>query len=226
MQHTSTQGSLLDLVRSLKLETKEFLHKEIQLLKTELSEKLKHLGKNGAMVGAGIFLGIMGFYVVLLGFAFLIALGLYSAGMGMLGAAAGGLFIMGLLVSLTGALLAHKGWKEVSESSLSPEKTIETLQDSNAPAAAAAMSAPTPPGSQLHTQKTGIPSGSDKAQAEALRSRQEVEETIDELGERLSPRYMKAQVASKIREHPASSSAIAAILGFLGTWVLRRRHAH
>ena len=80
-QLKSSRLSILGLVRELTDETKTFVRQELKLAKTEMSEKLSALTKNGASVGIGGFIAYAGAIVLLFGLGFLAAWAIHLAGL-------------------------------------------------------------------------------------------------------------------------------------------------
>src|SRR3954465_1290204 len=121
--------SLFGLFGDLKDETKTFIREEVQLAKTEISEKISKMGRNAVSLVIGGFVAYAGVIVFLGGLGLLLAfafekLGLPSAMSGFLGLA-----IIGLLAAGVGYAFIAEAIKSFSSESMSPEKTIETLKD-------------------------------------------------------------------------------------------------
>ena len=112
--------SLGDLFKELTRETQLLVRQEIQLAKTEASEKASKAGKNVGFIAAGGFVAYAGFIVLVVALGFLLGtfmplwLGLLIAG--------GGVLIVG------GALL-QKGLSGLKNTDFSLEHTSKTLQE-------------------------------------------------------------------------------------------------
>ena len=93
---------------------------EVQLAKTELKEEASTMGKAAGMIGAGIFFGLVGFIFLMLALTYLLNKSLemwISAG------------IVGLGLAIIAAILALIGKNRMSEASLVPQKTIDSVKE-------------------------------------------------------------------------------------------------
>lgn len=208
--------SLLRLVRDLTDETKTFLRQEINLAKTELSEKFASLARNGASVGIGGFIAYAGTIVLLAGLGFLIAWLIHLAGIEALFASFLGLFGIGLLTIAAGGAFVFSGLAHLRKESLAPERTIRTLQELK--------------GEQPVSQFKPDPAKASepKLSSAELQTRVESTEakmgaTLSELGDRVSPRAINRRVKGKLQAHPYSSGLVALLAGIAGGWLVRRR---
>ena len=214
---TSARTSLLGLVKELTGETKTFIRQELQLLKTELSEKMGRLGRDAAMLAMGGFTAYAGFIVFLIGLGWLLTYAFENAGLDPVLASFAGAAAIGLVVLAVGAAFALKAFKAISRHSLVPQRILHTLQElktAPAPLNAESTDAPTP---RLSTPQI-------QAQIEATEER--IEDTIEEVGRRLSPRYVEQRVRRRIQEKPYSAGLIAILAGFLSGLFLRRGSRH
>ena len=129
MQRTvDPETSLFGLVRELRDETKTLIKQQIQLAKTEMSEKLSCFGKNAAFLGVGGFIAYAGLIVLLAGLASLLAYAFANAGLQPFMANFLGLAIVGFVVALAGAAFIMKALNAFKGASLAPEKTLHSLQ--------------------------------------------------------------------------------------------------
>jgi len=208
----SNGSSVLGLVRNLTSEVTTFVRQEIDLAKTEISEKLSAMGKNAVTLAIGGFVAYAGVIVLLIGLGALAAWGLTKLELDPYVAGAIGVGAVGLLVAIVGAIMVLKGVKAFSNNSLKPERTVQTLQD-------------------LKGRNRGdatADSESRKLSSEELQASVEVTEnmmsdTLGELGYRLSPAHVKAQVGRRISEKPYQFGAVAMALGLIsGLWVKRK----
>ncbi len=206
--------SLFGLIRALTGDTRTFIRQEIELAKTEISEKLATLGRNAAALAIGGFVAYAGLIVFLIGLGWLLAWAFQLAGLQPLFAAFVGLGAMGLVVIAVGCVLLLKGLKTLSSQSLAPQRTIYTLQELKGSAPAQ--------GPTQESQPASKPSSAEmQSRVEATENR--MGETIDELGRRLSPQYMKAKVQDSIEANPYRSGLIALGAGVLSGLFLRSR---
>lgn len=146
-------GSVLDLMQALTNETKTFMRQEIALAKTELSEKVGRMAREGASVGIGGFVAYAAAIVMLLGLGFLVAWAIHLAGIESLFASFLGLLGIGLLVLGIGGVLALQGLAGLRKESITPERTVHTLQELRGSSAGPATPAPAPPPEKLSSQQ-------------------------------------------------------------------------
>lgn len=112
-------GLFADLWR----ETQTLVHQEAQLAKAELSEKVSQVATGAGEIAAGGAVLFAGFIVLL--FAAVGALELmldteHSVWLSPL--------IVGLVVMIVGYILLSRGRKQIKAESLTPERTLESLQ--------------------------------------------------------------------------------------------------
>lgn len=209
---TTNRISVLGLVRNLKTEVTTFIRQEIDLAKTEISEKLSKMGRNAVTLAIGGFVAYAGLIVLLLGLGALAASGLEQAGLDTFIAGAAGVGGVGLLIAVVGLLMVMKGVKALSHETVRPERTVQTLQDLKS----------------HHRAHEVEATATHKATSEELQASVEVTETmmsdtLGELGDRLSPAHIKAEVGRKISEKPYKFGAMAMGLGLLsGLWMKRK----
>ena len=123
---------------------------------------------------------------------------------------------MGLLVVLIGAAFIAKAISTLSKESLAPKRTLHTLQELKG-----GESKPEP---KQHETESGPTSQQLEAQVEATEA--QMAETFEELGERLSPRYLNAQLKQQIQTRPYRVGLYAVLAGFLSGLILKRRFTH
>src|SRR5437879_4484195 len=124
-----SQTSVLGLIRALTGDTKTFIRQEVQLAKTEITEKIAKLGSNAVSLAIGGFVAYAGLLVFLLAFGFLLMLAFEAAGLSELMAGFLGFLLIGLLVIGIGGALIAKPIGQFKRESLKPERTIHTLQE-------------------------------------------------------------------------------------------------
>lgn len=114
------ERSFSDLLSELSTETRTLIRQEINLAKTELSEKTSEVGKDAGLMGAGGAIAYAGLIVLAFGLALL--LGLVMANWL-------AFVIVGAAVALTGYALLQTGLSRLKRTDLSLSKTAETLQE-------------------------------------------------------------------------------------------------
>ena len=125
-QDHRTIGALL---RELMEEGRDLFKQEVALAKTEASEKASVAGRNAGYLAAGGAVAFAGALFVLAALSMLLTWALHSAGLSEGNAAWLGPGIVGLVVTIVGAVLVSKAIKTFKDGSLKPEKTIQTLKE-------------------------------------------------------------------------------------------------
>lgn len=113
-------ASLGDTVTGIIEDIQNIVRGEVQLAKTEIKEDAGKLGKALGMIGAAVFLVLVGFIFLMLGVTYLLNKSLemwISAG------------IVGLALLIIGAILGVVGKNQMQEANLVPDKTIESLKE-------------------------------------------------------------------------------------------------
>ncbi len=218
---TRGRSSFLGLFRALTGDTKTFIRQEIQLAKTELSEKMSRLGKNAATLAVGGFVAYAGLIIFLMGLGWLLAWAFEAAGLQPVLAGFIGLGAIGLLTIVIGCVLLFKGLKTISSESLAPQRTMYTLQELKGTPSASSSAAPA---EQPAEKEEKVSSAEMQHRVEDTENR--MGETLDELGRRLSPQHINAQVKERIRSNPYRSGAIAMVAGIVSGFLLKRKFRH
>ena len=208
-----SQTSVVGLVRNLADDTKKLLRQEIELAKAEVTEKISFFGRNTAVLAAGGFIAYAGFIVLLMGLGWLVAWALQKAGMEPVLAGFIGLAGVGLLIAAVGAIFLMKGLKAFSTESLSPQRTIHTIQRLKG---SSAEVSPKP------EPNTASKRSSNEMQARVVATEDRMAEAVGELGHRLTPRHINTQVKLKIQEKPYHTGLLAMITGVAGGFFITR----
>lgn len=98
----------------------EVIRLEIELAKTEMSQKASRVGKNVGFLAAGGAIAYAGFLVILGGIVGVLGL-LIPVWLSAL--------IVGVVVAGAGGLLVRSGLKTLQQEQASPQRTIETLKE-------------------------------------------------------------------------------------------------
>ena len=113
--------TLGDMFAELSRETRTLIQQEVQLAKTELSEKASKMGTGAGLVASGGLIAYGGLLAVVASVVLvLIALGLPPWAGALLG---------GILATGVGYLLIRSGLAALRRQDLKPRKTIETLKE-------------------------------------------------------------------------------------------------
>ena len=121
MAPSTDERSIGELFAELSRETRTLIQQEIQLAKTELTEKARRLAKGTAFIVGGALLAYGGVLAIVAAVVLvLIALGLPAWAGALLG---------GIVVSGAGYLLIRSGLAALRVQELAPRQTIESLKE-------------------------------------------------------------------------------------------------
>ena len=210
LKHTGFLG----LIGSLRDDLKEMVRREVNLLKTEISEKTSHMGKQGGMIAAGGGVALIGGIFVLIGICFLIALGLQAAGLSVMMSLWIAFLGFGLIAGLGGFFLMKSAMEELKKTSMKPAETLATLKEIRHP-------------DQLNVMPDAAKGdGLGKTQLAKIQAERKIEEVQAEaeaLRERLKPKNLAKSCKTAAMANPFRSTAIAAATVGLGMLMRRRR---
>lgn len=122
--------SIADLVKDLRDDVRLMLRQEVALIKAETSEKLSRVLRNVVFVLVGAAIGYAALLFLLAAATYGIAVGLAAAGLGAEVFSWLAPLITGLIVGVIAAALVGKGIATLRRESLTPEKTVESLEES------------------------------------------------------------------------------------------------
>ena len=115
------EGTLGEMFAELSREIRTLLQQELELARTEITEKASAMGKGAALIVGGGLIAYAGLLAVVGAFVLvLIAIGLPP----WVATFVGGLFVAGI-----GYLLIRSGLAALNPQELAPRKTIETLKE-------------------------------------------------------------------------------------------------
>lgn len=120
MQRSRDDRSIGDLLGDLYQGASQVISLEIELAKTEMSQKASRVGKNVGFLAAGGAIAYAGFLAILAGIIALLAL-IIPVWLSAL--------IVGLVVAGIGGALVMSGLKTLQQESLAPQRTIDTLKE-------------------------------------------------------------------------------------------------
>jgi hypothetical protein len=126
---TPPTSSIATLLRDLRDETTTLLRQEVELAKTEMSEKVSHMVSNVVQLAIGGFVAYAGAIILLFGLSDLVGTILIRVGVEADMAVWISRAAVGLIVALIGWLLLSKAKKALSAESLVPEKTLTSLKE-------------------------------------------------------------------------------------------------
>ena len=206
-------NSIIDLVKDITQQTRTLLREEAQLIKVELTEKAVCLGKNAVGVAIGGFVAYAGLIIFLGALGILVAWGLEQLGWAPALAEFAGLGIIAILVIATGAVLIMKGIRAFKTSSFAPKRTIETWQHLK--------------GEEAGRKHLPEPKPKERTSAEieasVLATEQEMAETLEEIGDRVSLRHLREQATTEVRAHPYRWGLVAMGAGLAGSLFVKRK---
>ncbi len=119
--------SIAQLIKELRNESTALLQQEVQLVKTEMSEKGSRLLRNCGYLMAGVLVVLLGAIFLLRAISEGISVALADAGLPATAQWLGPL-IVGMVVSVIGVVLAQKAMSTLKDTSLVPKKTLSTLK--------------------------------------------------------------------------------------------------
>jgi hypothetical protein len=126
---TREGNSLVGLISGLREDVRNLFHEEIQLAKTEISEKAALASRNAVYLAAGAVVALLGATLLLVALSFLASVGFqalgFSAGMALFL----GFLVIAIVAAAVGGILINKAISAFKKHSLVPEKTIETLKE-------------------------------------------------------------------------------------------------
>ena len=121
MGTSKDERTLGEMFAELSRETRTLIQQELQLAKTELTEKASTMGKGAGLIVGGGLLAYGGLLVIIAGLVLiLISIGLPP----WVAAVVGGVLVAGI-----GYLLIRSGLSALNARELTPRKTIETLKE-------------------------------------------------------------------------------------------------
>jgi Flp pilus assembly protein TadB len=112
--------SLGELFSELAQDTSTLVRKEVQLAKTEMSQKASRIGKDVGFLAAGGAVAYAGLLAVLAGIIVLLGqvVPMWLSAL-----------LVGLVVAVVGYLLVRRGLDALKREDLAPRQTIETLKE-------------------------------------------------------------------------------------------------
>ena len=121
MTTTKDERTLGEMFAELSRETRTLVQQELQLAKTELTEKASKMGKGAGLIVGGGLIAYGGLLAIIAAMVFiLIAIGLPPWAAALVG---------GVLVAGIGYLLIRVGLAALKPQELMPQKTIDTLKE-------------------------------------------------------------------------------------------------
>ena len=112
--------SIGELFAELAQESATLVRQEVQLAKTEMSQKASRVGKDVGFLAAGGAVAYAGLLAILAGVIFLLnaVMPLWLSAL-----------LVGIVVALVGYFLVRKGLDALKQEDLAPQETIDTLKE-------------------------------------------------------------------------------------------------
>lgn len=205
------------LFRELSDSAKALVREELQLAKSEVSEKVSIYSRNATSLAIGGAVAYAGLIVLLGGVGILIGWAFHKTRLDPALANVIGLGGVGLLVVLVGAAMVLKGIKAFSTNSIAPQRTIETIKHLKGADAT----------EQLKPVKIKREVRSpDELKREVLATEDHIGATLGEIAYRASPARLKNRANADIRTHPYTWSMAALGSGLVTSLLVIRRLSH
>lgn len=129
MNVDAPSSSIVGLLQNLRDETTRLMRQEVALAKAEVSEKVARATRQGAKVAVAGFIAYAGAILLLFSLGDLIAYLLMQADVGEELARWIGRAVVGLSVIIVGYAMFTSAKKVLTDGSLTPQQTVESLQD-------------------------------------------------------------------------------------------------
>ena len=208
------------LFRELSQSVKAFVREELQLAKSEISEKISCYGRNATSVAIGGAVAYAGLIVLLGGVGILVGWAFRQAHVDPVLAIFIGLGLVGLVVVLIGAALVLKGIKAFSTNSIAPRRTIETIKHLTV------KDTIEEPRAIPILRGTTANRPADELKAKVLATEDHINATIGEIAYRASPGRLRDRADADIRTHPYTWSLAALGGGLVTSLLVIRRLFH
>lgn len=209
--------SVFGLADQFRQEVAALVKDEVRLAKVETGEKVAYLKRNGIALGIGVFISFAGLVLVSLALGRLLALGFLGLGWSEPLANFVGIATAGLVIAVIGLVFLLKGVKTISNSTMKPERTLETLRelrggDRHRPVEAKEPEAPQKP----------QPS-KEELEARIDHTRDQIKHTMHKARRRLAWGSAIGFAGRHFRRHPLRVLVIGAGAGLARQVVKRRR---
>jgi Putative Actinobacterial Holin-X, holin superfamily III len=209
--------SIMGLVKDLKEQVRTFVGEEINLARTEVSEKASSVRQHAVGLAIGGFLAYTGLIVFVVGLGALVAFAFQRLGLNGLLATFVGLAVVGLLVTGSGGLLVWTGIQAFKKASLTPKKALRTLQRLKG------EPAPLPKESAAESKEPDHRTSTEIETSARIKG-YEMTHTLEQLQSRMTFSNFKRQARAKVLTHPFRWGLAATAAGGLTiTHLVRRR---
>jgi hypothetical protein len=208
--------SIMGLISGLREDVRNLVHEEIQLAKTEVSEKVSVLSRNAVTLAIGGVAAFFGASFLLLAIALIIAYGFEELGLSSGMALFLGFIIVAVLTGVIGGALVSKALSGFSKTTLVPEKTVQTLQAIKEGGLEQVPIKTYPVQEEPKDTRT-----SGQIQADVERTRSRIGREVRGLKTRLSVANMATRLTSAVKNNPVRSVSIGVGTGLAGYAIMR-----
>lgn len=217
MRHLEfAETSLVDLVRGLPKDLKDLLRDEIDLAKTEITNKLSRYARQAAPLAAGSLVAFIGLIVFLTALGVLLGFAFERAGLNPLLATFIGLGIIGLLSAAIGGILVLNAMNALSPERLKPRRTIASLKHMQGSGKETGGYEPIQREQEPGQTAAGY-------QEQSLATQDRIGDKLEEIGYRISPTGIKNRAIESVRARPYKWSLIALGSGLVGSLLVTNR---
>jgi hypothetical protein len=207
--------TLPNLLKEFGREAKSFIRQEIQLVKTEMTEKLSHFGGDAALLGIGAAAAYVGFIVILFALSLLATLGFQQLKLESSAAMAAGFGAIGVITITVGAVVLLVSLKTFSRANLAPERAIANLYK--------VRGEPVPIQHKPATGEQEHKPRSHELEKNVMATEDRLGRTFEELERRLTFGGARRRLVEKARVHPYRYGMIALVAGFTASFLLVKR---
>jgi hypothetical protein len=208
---------LFTLLGNLRQDLTEMVKSELNLLKSEVTNAVSSMGKDGLMIVVGGFIAYTGAIFALVGIATLIAFALHAAGLSILISIWISFLAFGLAIAGTGYGVLKSGLSNFKKVSIAPKQTISTVKEIvKGDTAASGIVA----SQDLRDEK------SEKTHRARVAAEKKIEKVQGELAEvqaRMKPQYMWKATCTAAKRRPKTTAGIGAAVIALGYVMVKRR---
>jgi hypothetical protein len=209
--------TIFQLAGDWKTDLANLFRKEVQLAKTEMSEKVSCFGRNAVYMAIGGVLALMAVLILLFSLGAIIAMALRSAGLSIGMSYFVSYIGLALILGGVGYGLISKGLHAFTSTSVAPEKTLETIRELKGEPVVA------------HNKTIKVEEKKEKKESSSAikhqvdDTRERVEDEMAEIKARLRPKHMCKTAWAMTKEHPIRILAVAVATGLSSALLIRHR---
>jgi len=202
-----------NLIKEFGREAKTFIREEIQLIKTEMTEKFSEWSGDAGLLGIGAAAAYVGFIVLLFAFSLFATLGFRRLDLDASVAMAAGFGAIGLITIIIGVTMLLTAMKAFSRESLTPERAVANLYK---------VRGEPIPIKQEQPKRQAKPRSHDLERT-VMATEDRLGRTFEELERRLTFGGARRRLVEKVQLHPYRYGTLALLAGFAASFVVVRR---